>query len=148
MFQENKYYQLPFNTSALFAEEGTVKVCSMAESIAQNIMLLITTKKGEHRFDDEYGNAVWDIEFDRAATNVIWEETFVQSLAKLIEEYEPRIIHPVIKVQTQYVEHNYKTRAFTEIKKKAIITIQAVLTDSAEQFSFSTEIFLSPMSID
>ena len=145
---ENIYYQMPFNPSSLFKDGGEIQVCSMAESIAQNIMLLITTKQGENRFDEEYGNAVWNIEFDNTATNVLWEETFVTSLNKLIARYEKRIINAVIKVNTSYVERTYKNKNFTEIKKKAVIGINAKLRESGERFSFSTEIFLSPMSID
>ena len=95
---ENIYYQMPFNPSSLFKDGGEIQVCSMAESIAQNIMLLITTKQGENRFDEEYGNAVWNIEFDNTATNVLWEETFVSSLNKLIGRYEKRILNAVIKI--------------------------------------------------
>lgn len=146
--EENKYYQLPFNPSQLFKDGGEIKACSLAESIAQNVMLLITTKHGENRYNNEYGNAVWNIEFDNAATNVIWEEVFITSLAKLISEHETRITNPVIKVNTSYVEHTYKTKSFTEVKKKATIGINAKLKESGELFSFSTEIFLSPMSID
>jgi len=146
--EENKYYQLPFNPSSLFKDGGEIKVCSLAESIAQNIMLLITTKQGENRYDDEYGNAVWNIEFDNKASNVLWEEIFTASLAKLLSEYETRIEYPIIKVHTSYVEHTYKTKSFSEVKKKAAIGINARLTESGERFSFSTEIFLSPMSID
>ena len=146
--EENKYYQLPFKPSLLFKDGGEIQACSLAESVAQNIMLLITTKQGENRYNNEYGNAVWNIEFDNAATNVIWEETFITSLTKLIKEFEQRIANPVIKVHTSYVEHTYKTKSFTEVKKKATIGINATLRESGELFSFSTEIFLSPMSID
>ena len=145
---ENIYYQMPFNPSSLFKDGGEMQVCSMAESIAQNIMLLITTKQGENRFDEEYGNAVWNIEFDNSATNVLWEETFIASLNLLISKYETRIISPVVKVHTSFVEHTYKTKKYTQIKKKASIVINAKLFETGENFSFSTEIFLSPMSID
>lgn len=148
MFQENKYYTMPFNPASLFSDTGTVQSCSLAESIAQNIMLLITTRKGENRYDDDYGNAVWGLEFDNAATNVLWEETFIRSLGELIAVHEPRITHAVIKAHTTFVEHTYKTKSFTEVKKKATIAINARLLESGELFSFSTEIFLSPMSID
>lgn len=146
--EEQQYYKLPFQPASLFKDGGEIKVCSLAESIAQNIMLLITTKQGENRYNDEYGNAVWNIEFDNAATNVLWEETFQDSLAQLIREYEPRIVNPDIKVHTSFVEHSYKTKKFSEVKKKAAIGINARLAESGELFSFSTEIFLSPMSID
>lgn len=78
----------------------------------------------------------------------MWEETFIASLNKLLGRYEKRIINAVVKVHTSYVERTYKNKNFTEIKKKAVIGINAKLRESGERFSFSTEIFLSPMSID
>lgn len=38
-------YRFPFNPSALMTENGSIETCDIAESIAQNIMLLIITKK-------------------------------------------------------------------------------------------------------
>jgi phage baseplate assembly protein W len=140
---------MPFNAASLFGEDGgAAETCSQATSIAQHLMLLITTQPGEHRYDQQYGNAVWQFDFDNSANQVLWEETFVNSLLQQIARYEPRIVHPAIKVHTAVVEHTYKTRRYSEIKKKATVAIQAVLADSGETFHFATEIFLSPMSVD
>lgn len=144
----NKNYKMPFDPERLMSEDGAVEMCSMGESIAHNIMLLITTKKRENRFDHEYGNAVWDLEFENGVTTVEWENLFVKSLKEQIEKYERRIYAPRIEVRVVYVEHTYDTRKYTEIKKKAKIAINAKMTDTGELFSFATELFLSPMSID
>jgi len=71
---------MPFDPEKLMGEDSTVEMCSLAESIAHNLMLLITTKKRENRFDFDYGNAVWDIEFENAVTTVEWEALFVASM--------------------------------------------------------------------
>lgn len=144
----NKNYKMPFNPEMLMQDGGSIDRCSMAESIAQNIMLLITTKKGENRFDFDYGNAVWDIEFENAVTTVEWEAIFIKSMQEQIERYEPRVFNAKIDVHIEYVEHSYETKKHAEIKKKAKIAINAKLTETNETFSFSTELFLSPMSID
>lgn len=144
----NKNYKMPFNPERLMSEDGSVEMCGMAESIAQNLMLLITTKKGENRFDADYGNAVWDIEFENAVTTVEWEALFVESMKEQIEKYEPRIYAPRIAVHIEYVEHSYETKKYSEIKKRAKIAINARLTETGETYSFATELFLSPMSID
>ncbi len=39
-------YRMPFVPSILMSEGGSIDTCDMGESIAHNIMLLITTKKG------------------------------------------------------------------------------------------------------
>ena len=145
---EYRNYKMPFNPLAAMMSNGSVETCDIAESIAQNIMLLIITKKGENRFDEQYGNDVWDVEFDNGVSGAVWENIFVKSLERQIRDYEPRLVRPQIDAQITYVEHNYETRKFSEIKKKMKVVVNAELEASGENFSFSTELFLSPMSID
>lgn len=144
----NKNYKMPFEPERLMSEDDSVPMCSMAESIAHNLMLLITTKKRENRFDFDYGNEVWEIEFENAVSTVEWEAIFVRSLKEQISKYEKRIYAPRVQVHIEYVEHSYDTKKFSEIKKKAKIAINARLTETGENYSFITELFLSPMSID
>lgn len=145
---EKSNYSLPFNPSSLMKENGAIQTCDIAESIAQNIMLLIITKKGENRYDSQYGNDVWNLEFDNGVSSAVWENIFIKSLKRQIAEYEPRIVNPKINAHIIFVEHNYDTKAYTEIKKKVKIAINAKLESTGEQYNFVTEIFLSPMSID
>lgn len=129
-------------------ENGAIQTCDMAESIAQNIMLLIITKKGENRYDDQYGNDVWNLEFDNGISSAVWETIFIKSLIRQISDYESRLVNPQIKAHIIFVEHNYDTKGFMEIKKKVKIAINAKLESTGEQYNFVTELFLSPMSID
>lgn len=145
---ENSNYKLPFRPLHLMASNGQVETCDVYESIAQNIMLLITTKKGENRYDEEYGNDVWDVEFDNGISTTIWENIFIKSLIRQINDYESRIKNPKVQAHITYVEHNYETRGYAEVKKKVKIGINARLESTGENFNFSTELFLSPMSID
>lgn len=144
----NKNYKMPFDPEKLMSEDSTIEMCSLAESIAHNLMLLITTKKRENRFDFDYGNAVWDIEFENAITTVAWEALFVASMNEQIAKYEPRIYAAHVQVHIEYVTHTYDTKKYSEIKKKAKIAINARLTETGEVYRFATALFLSPMSID
>lgn len=148
MSMHHTFLKFPFNSEYAMTEGLCLPTCSLAESIAQHIMLLVLTRKGENRFNPDYGNAVWDLEFDNAVTTVTWEQVFEESLLEQITQYEPRIKYPKIQVQVEYVEHNYGTKDFVEIRKKAKIGINAVLTEVGERFTFSTHIYLSPMAID
>jgi len=127
---------------------GQLETCDVFESIAQNIMLLIITKKGENRYDENYGNDVWDVEFDNGVSTMMWENIFVKSLKRLIKDYEPRIVFPKVQAHITYVEHDYETRGFAEVKKKVKIGINAIMESTGENFNFSTELYLSPMSIE
>lgn len=145
---DNLNYRFPFNPLAVMKDSGSMETCDVAESIAQNIMLLIITKKGENRYDEDYGNEVWGVEFDNGVSAVKWEEIFIRSLRKQILKYETRIVDPTISAHINIVEHNYETKGFTEVKKKVKVAINARIEASDERFSFATELFLSPMSID
>lgn len=145
---QQTYLKFPFNPEHAMTEGLSLATCSLAESIAQHIMLLVLTRKGENRFNPDYGNAVWDLEFDNAVTAVEWERVFEESLLEQIAHYEPRISYPQIQVHIEYVEHHYGTKNFVEIRKKAKIGINAILTEIGERFTFSTHIYLSPMAVD
>ena len=145
---DNPHYKFPFDLSNLMVDNGHIDTCDVAESIAQNIMLLIITKKGENRYDENYGNEVWNIEFDNGVSTAVWENIFINSLRTLIIDYEPRLINPKVNAHVVFVEHNYDTKNFSEIKKKVKIAVNAKLDSTGEQFNFATELFLSPMSID
>ncbi|MDH2206978.1 MULTISPECIES: GPW/gp25 family protein [Empedobacter] len=145
---ENSNYKLPFRPLNLMASNGQVETCDVFESIAQNIMLLIKTKKGENRYDEEYGNDVWDVEFDNGISTTIWETIFIKSLIRQINDYEPRLQNPKVQAHITYVEHSYETKGYTEVKKKVKIGINSRLESTGENFNFTTELYLSPMSID
>jgi len=134
---ENSNYKLPFRPLNLMASNGQVETCDVFESIAQNIMLLITTKKGENRYDEEYG-----------ISTTIWETIFIKSLIRQINDYEPRLQNPKVQAHITYVEHSYETKGYTEVKKKVKIGINSRLESTGENFNFTTELYLSPMSID
>ena len=53
-----------------------------------------------------------------------------------------------MEVHIAYVEHSYDTKKFSEIKRRAKIAISAKMVETGEPFQFTTEIFLSPMSVD
>lgn len=42
---DNLNYRFPFNPLAVMKDSGSMETCDVAESIAQNIMLLIITKR-------------------------------------------------------------------------------------------------------
>ncbi|HAV02164.1 GPW/gp25 family protein [Chryseobacterium salipaludis] len=145
---DNTNYRMPFDPRAAMTSDGNIATCSTGESIAQNIMLLIITKKGENRYDPQYGNDVWEVEFDNGVSSAAWENIFIKSLQRQIRDYEPRLTEAHVSADINYVEHSYETRNFTEVKKKVRVAINAKMRETGENFSFSTELFLSPMSID
>lgn len=141
------YYKLPFNFNQIINGKDA-ETCSLGESIAQHIQLLITTKFGENHFDAKYGNAVWELEFERAINESKWTDKFKQAVTDVITQYEQRINKVNVEIHTELIQKTWNMRNYTEIKKKVTILIKAKLADTGEKFSFKTELFLSPMSVD
>ncbi len=112
-------YRFPFNPSALMTENGSIETCDIAESIAQKYYAVnYYQKKEKNRYDENYGNDVWNVEFDNGISSAVWENVFINSLKRQLSDYEHRLVNPQIKAHIVFVEHNYDTRNFTEIKKK------------------------------
>jgi len=141
------YYKLPFNFGQVINGKDA-ETCSLGENIAQHIQLLITTKFGENHFDPKYGNAIWELEFERAVNESKWTDSFKQAVIDVIMQYEQRITKVHAEIRAELIEKTWDMRNYTEIKKKVTILIKAILTDTGEKFSFKTELFLSPMSVD
>nr|WP_199156847.1 GPW/gp25 family protein [Pedobacter sp. ASV2] len=140
------YFKFPIYLGELL-EGRELPMCSLGESIAQHIQLLITTRFGENRYDYEYGNKIWELEFENNITTAEWEEKFRLHVINSIHQYEQRIENPIAQIFTEMVEKEWPMKKFTEVRKKVTILIKANLTESKEAFSFKTELFLSPMSV-
>ncbi|WP_211660267.1 GPW/gp25 family protein [Pedobacter nototheniae] len=140
------YFKFPIYLGELL-EGRELTMCSLGESIAQHIQLLITTRFGENRYDYEYGNKIWELEFENNITTAEWEEKFRLHVINSIHQYEQRIENPIAQIFTEMVEKEWPMKKFTEVRKKVTILIKANLTESKEAFSFKTELFLSPMSV-
>lgn len=142
------YYRLPFDFGKI-TEGGAADTSSgIGENIAQHIQLLITTKLGENRYDAGYGNAIWDLEFENSLSDMQWEDAFKQSVIHAVSVYEPRIVNVSADIYSELVEKVWPIKEYTEIKKRVIIIVRGNLAETGESFSFRTELFLSPMSVD
>jgi phage baseplate assembly protein W len=142
------YYKLPFDFGNIMDGNDAEQSYNLGENIAQHIQLLITTKFGENRYDPYYGNEIWNLEFENSLTDSQWEERFRLSVNHSVNTYEPRLVNADATIHSELVEKVWPIKDYTEVKKKVTIIIRAMLRDSGEKFSFKTELFLSPMSVD
>lgn len=142
------YYKLPFDFGKIIQGRDAEFSSSIAENIAQHIQLLITTKFGENRYDSKYGNEIWDLEFENSLSNTQWEEHFRLSVIRAVTFYEPRLSNPDATIHSELVEKVWPIKEYTEIKKRVVIVLKGILTETGEQFAFKTELYLSPMSVD
>ena len=129
----------------LFTDEK-LRHADLGRSISNNIELIIFTRKGEHRFNADYGCEIWDLDFELIVSEMQWEERFRKSLLRSIRTYERRIVQVYVNVQISEVEQFLPQRKVTEIKKKVLITIDAKMRETGERYYFGTSLYLSPLS--
>ena len=141
------YYKIPFPLSiALSGNE--LPNCELADSISKNLELIIMTKFGEHRSDPTFGCEVWDLDFELIISESLWEEKLRKSLLKSIAVHEYRLSNVELLIAITDVEKHNQFKQYTEIKKRVDIRLAGIIHKTGEAYTFNTNLFLSPLSVD
>ena len=143
---DNKYFKLPINFLQL-TKGKSAPICSFEESIAQFLMMIITSKYGEAVGRSDFGSAIWDLEFNQLIKLNEWEKQVRESLEKSIAIYEKRLTDVVVKVVLTEVKDRYSEyEAANQIRRKADVYVNGIMIHNSEPFYFNTTIFISPLS--
>jgi predicted component of type VI protein secretion system len=141
---ENNFYTLPLALSDIIKKQRH-KLCSLNESIAQNIYLLITTHFKEFRYDHTYGCSVWENDFE-ILPNMMWKDDIKASIEKILGKHEKRLTN--VKVKVDIEEFEFQNKENIRIKKKLGIKIEGTTMKTNEKFEFLEYIFISPFSLE
>lgn len=141
------YYKIPLQLKTVM-EGNELPACDLAYSITKNLELIITTRFSEHRSDETFGCEIWELDFELIVSAALWEEKLRQSLVKSISAHEQRLSNINISVTINDTEKFNLFTKFNEIKKRVDIVITGVIHKTGENFSFNTNLFLSPLSVD
>lgn len=144
----DSYYSLPIGFSKVFNKKEIPRI-GMADSISQNINLILITEHGENRFDLSYGCPIWDDDFENVFSNNIWQERNSREIAKTLAKFEPRLTQ--IEVNTTIGEESFLPNAMNKgfrVKRRVIVKISARLVLTDEPYNFTTKLYISPISMD
>jgi phage baseplate assembly protein W len=141
------FYKTPLQLSKLL-QGNELPNCSMAESITQNLDLIIMTRFGEHRANPSFGCEIWELDFELIISERLWEEKLRQSLLKSISTHELRLSDIEINVSIREIEKFHYLKQMTEIKKQVNIQLEGSIHKTGEAFGYNTNLFLSPLSVD
>ena len=136
------YYRLPLDIVGL-VERQQLPRCSMKESIAQHLYLMLTTHFGESRYDPTFGCQVWEQDFE-AMTTLRWKDSVQQSVEASIREYEPRLMQA--RAQIAVLDFELKN-VNQRIRKRLDVTVNALLHHTNEPFAFQASLFVAPLSV-
>ncbi|HQW83559.1 MAG TPA: GPW/gp25 family protein [Ferruginibacter sp.] len=139
------YLKLPLKFEQFFQKKKLDR-CSLTDSIARNIHLLITTQLEENKQDDNYGSQFWDHDYDIHMTNSIRRDVIINSLKTQLLKYEKRLTRPVVEVNV--VQKEYRLIKNLQLKRKVEITVKGNLLRNNEPFRFQTNFYIGPMLFD
>lgn len=141
------FYKIPLKISAALAGND-LPTCDLVTSITKNLELIIMTKFGEHRSNVTFGCEIWDLDFEIIISQKLWEEKLRQSLLTSVNTHESRLSDIQLNVAITEIEKYSSLRQFAEIRKRVNIKLAGVILKTGEPFTFSTNLFLSPLSVD
>ncbi|MCL5244946.1 GPW/gp25 family protein [Cellulophaga sp. 20_2_10] len=139
------YLKLPIDFSEILTNKSADR-CSKVESIAQHIMMMITSRYGEVVGRDDFGSQIWELEFSQLVRIKDWEERVENSLTEAIKKYEFRLKDIKVSVVLSEVDDNLTSPENTQIRRKSQISVKAKLLENDMDFNFNTLIYISPLS--
>lgn len=139
------YLKLPLRFEQFFQKKKLDR-CSLTDSIARNIHLLITTQLEENIQDHDYGSQFWDHDYDIHMTNSVRREVIINSLKNQLLKYEKRLAKPVVEVNV--LQKEYRLVNNLQLKRKVEITVKGSLKRNNEPFKFHTSFYIGPMLFD
>ncbi|NND94059.1 MAG: GPW/gp25 family protein [Flavobacteriales bacterium] len=142
-------YKIPMNFDEFFTTKR-FQQCSIQESIASYVHLLVITTYEEFEFDPEFGCDVWDYEFEHQQSTRIWIEQLGRKIRDILEKYESRLNNIQVKASISQAEFEQKEgfNVSKRLKKKLHLQLTARLSSTNESFRFEDNILLSPFSTD
>lgn len=139
------FLKLPLKFEQFF-EKKKLDRCTLKDSIARNIHLLITTQLEENNQDYNYGSQFWDHDYDIHMSNAMRREMVMTSLKNQLQKYEKRLLKPVIEVNV--IQKEYKLAGNLQLRRRIEIVVRGNLLRTNEAFRFQTGFFIGPMLFD
>ena len=137
------YYSLPLRLDEVI-QKRKLKICSLSDSVKQNLLLIIATYQGETSYSEDFGCSLWNEEFN-IQLNLRWKEDVCDSLRNTILNFEKRLRLKEIKVDL--AEHNeFQSNRSVRVRRRLLVEITGVLARTNEPFFFSDMIYISPVS--
>ncbi|GGX30705.1 GPW/gp25 family protein [Aquimarina muelleri] len=140
-----KYLKLPIDFSGMLHGK-TQKRCSVEESIAQYIMMQITSRYGEVAGRNDFGSDIWELEFNQLVKIYEWEEKVRLSLLESITKYETRLTDINVVVSLSEIDTDVDSKKHSEVRRKAVISVSGNIVQTGVAFNFNTSLYVSPLS--
>lgn len=139
-------YRTPISFQNLLQKQNLGGTRNLRESVEQHLRLLLGTRKGEFRFDVEYGSPLWESDFEISLKDNELRQNLEQELTDLVYRYETRLDNVRVSARVS-VEESGKSNA-VRVKKRLDVTVSGNLTKTREDFEHMVTIYFSPVSFE
>src|ERR1700759_670160 len=144
------FLSLPLQLDTI-PQRGLLATCTLRESIAHHIHLLLTTSLGEMASNDRFGCGFWDTDFDSLSSRSRLKDQIVQALDEAIRLHEPRLERVRTELQLHQDEMSSDRSDGTDgmrrrVKNRLDITVSGVLKGTNETIVYRDHFFISPLS--
>ncbi len=141
---KQNYYILPLSFAGIMQQKDH-PTCTLQQSVAQHLHLIITTSFGELPADENFGCSIWEHDFDNITSAHKIKEFIKDSLQSSIEHYEKRLGNVRIELLISQEELT-NSKQGARVKKKINITITGMLQSTNEKFVYEDNFFTGPLS--
>jgi phage baseplate assembly protein W len=129
----------------IVSQRGLLSHCTVQQSIAQHIHLILTTSLGELVSDESFGCGLWDADFDNLSGRSKLKDGLVKALDTAIRSHEPRVEFTRTDLQLHQEELS-PAGTSRRIKNRLDITISGVMKGTNEPIVYRDHFFISPLS--
>ena len=138
----NEYYKLPLRLGSV-SRKTEIPKCTLPESVAQMVHLIVTTSFGECKHNASFGSEIWEKDFENISNSQLYRENLRRSIQSAIEKNEPRLTGIKVDIQIEQVDYMlFNRRTKSRIKLK----VTGLLAKTNEPFSVSDQFFIGPLS--
>jgi predicted component of type VI protein secretion system len=138
-----KYYNIPLRPDMIMKRQDHPS-CELHESIAHHIHLMISSRYGEYKIDESFGNILWDNEFCNITKNNNIKEQIKTSLYTSIVKYESRIEN--VRVEIQVAREETTAMGMRALREKVIVEVTATVKKNKDVFKHYERFFIAPSS--
>ncbi|MBK8492212.1 MAG: GPW/gp25 family protein [Saprospirales bacterium] len=149
--ETERFYSMPFRTE-LLGKKGSLEKCSLADSIRQNIRVLLLSPPGRYRYDPFLGCKIHRFQFmanNRAMEGRKEEDLFrldlQENIKQLIQRYEPRILLSDVEVELRQDPSEqipWKSKRATWSNKSVIQVIVSIKGKVKPEYALDQELEL------
>lgn len=118
---------------------------NLDDTISVLIQSLIFNMNDNSRYDFNFGNTIWNIDFDLFKTPGDWETNFSNTIYTKLTDHIDALQSIDVSVSRSEVSANFKYIKYPIIKFYLDIHINATNVLTSEEYYFHTCLFLSPM---